>query len=124
MQGHFEIYSLRNGIFRGVQEVFSTADALFFCQNTLKTGNNAVEISQAFHDIARFERFIDLNLFKCAFNNAMSFKTRKLDALQLYSMVLIFCQQLWQKEMKVAGEGWLTSPGFVWLLALIDSPVT
>ena len=48
-------------------------------------------MSQAFHDIARFERFIDLNLFKCAFNNAMSFKTRKLDALQLYSMVLIFC---------------------------------
>ena len=43
-------------------------DALFFCQNTLKTGNNAVEMSQAFHDIARFERFIDLNLFKCAFN--------------------------------------------------------
>ena len=25
-------------------------------------------MSQAFHDIARFERFIDLNLFKCAFN--------------------------------------------------------
>ena len=68
MWGHFEIYSLRNGIFRGIQEVFSTADALFFCQNTLKTGNNAVEMSQAFHDIARFERFIDLNLFKCAFN--------------------------------------------------------
>ena len=42
---------------------------MFFRQNTLKTGNNAVEMSQAFHDIARFERFIDLNLFKCAFNN-------------------------------------------------------
>ena len=30
IQGHFEIQSLGNGIFRGVQEVFSTADAMFF----------------------------------------------------------------------------------------------
>ena len=29
--------------------VFSTADAMLFCQNTGKTGNNAVEMSQAFH---------------------------------------------------------------------------
>ena len=27
-----------------------------------------LEMSQAFHDIARFERFTDLNLFKYAFN--------------------------------------------------------
>ena len=77
-----------SGVFK---RYFPLRTPCFFCQNTLKTGNNGVEMSQAFHDIARFERFIDLNLFKCAFNNAMSFKTRKLDALQLYSMVLIFC---------------------------------
>ena len=38
---------------------------MLFRQNTRKTGNNAVERSQAFHDIARFECFTDLNLFKC-----------------------------------------------------------
>ena len=41
---------------------------MLFHQNTHKTGNNAVEMSQAFHDIARFKRFTDLNLFKYAFN--------------------------------------------------------
>ena len=41
---------------------------MLFRQNTHKTGNNAVEMSQAFHDIARLERFTDLNLFKYAFN--------------------------------------------------------
>ena len=35
-----------------------------FPQNTRKTGNNAVEMSQAFHDIARFECFTDVNLYK------------------------------------------------------------
>ena len=29
--------------------VFSTADAMLFRQNTGKTGNNAVKMSQAFH---------------------------------------------------------------------------
>ena len=37
---------------------------LSFHQNTHKTGNNAVDMSQAFHDIARFKHFTDLNLFK------------------------------------------------------------
>ena len=41
---------------------------MLFRQNTHKTGNNAVEMSQAFHNIAWFERFTDLNLFKYAFN--------------------------------------------------------
>ena len=41
---------------------------MLFRQNTRKTGNNAVEMSQALHDIARFEHFTDLNLFKYAFN--------------------------------------------------------
>ena len=44
--------------------------------------NNAVKI-----DIARFERFTDLNLFRYAFNDIQNWET---DALQYYSMVLIF----------------------------------
>ena len=51
-------------------------------QNTRETRNNAVEMSQAFHDIERFEHFMDLNLFV-------------IQTLQFHSMVLIFCQQLW-----------------------------
>ena len=38
---------------------------MLFRQTTHKTGNNAVEMSQAFYDIARFERFTDLNLRVC-----------------------------------------------------------
>ena len=34
-----------------------------YIENTHKTGNNAIEMSQAFHDITRFEHFTDLNLF-------------------------------------------------------------
>ena len=61
---------------------------MLFWRNTRKTGNNTVDMSQAFHDIARFERFTDLNLFKCAVNVIQNWET---DALQFYSMVLIFC---------------------------------
>ena len=42
---------------------------------------------EAFHDIARFERFTDLKLFKYAFNVIQNWET---DASQFYSMVLIF----------------------------------
>ena len=35
-----------------------------YIKSTRKTGNNAVEMSQAFHDITQFECFTDLNLFK------------------------------------------------------------
>ena len=41
------------------------ADTMLFGRNTRKTGNNTVKMSQAFHDITRFERFTDLNLFMC-----------------------------------------------------------
>ena len=41
---------------------------VLFCQNTHKTGNNALEKSQVFHHIARFERFRDLNLVKYAYS--------------------------------------------------------
>ena len=33
-------------------------------QNTCKTGDNAIEMSQAFHIITWFECFTDVNLFK------------------------------------------------------------
>ena len=66
------------GVFKSY---FSTADAMLLCQNTCKIGNNAFEMSQVFHDIAQFECFTDLNLFKYAFNVIHHH----------YSMVLISC---------------------------------
>ena len=42
----------------------------------------------SFYDIARFEHFTDLNLFKYAFNVIQIWE---MDALQFYLMVLIFC---------------------------------
>ena len=63
-------------------------DALLLCQNTCKTGNNAVKMSHVFHDIAQFENFSDLNLFKYAFSVIQNWK---MDALPFDSMVLIFC---------------------------------
>ena len=74
IQGHFENQSLRNGVSRSFQEVFSTTDAMLFCQNKRKTENNAVKMSQAFQDIAEFERLTDLS---CQNIHSMSFKTGK-----------------------------------------------
>ena len=56
-------------------------DAMLFLQNTHNNGNiHAIEMSQAFPDIARFERFTDLNLFKYAFT---VFQNWNMDALQI-----------------------------------------
>ena len=67
--GHFKIKSLGKGVSRDLQEVFSTTGAMLFHQlNTRKAENNAIEMSQAFHDITWFKHFTDLNLFKYAFN--------------------------------------------------------
>ena len=53
----------------------------------LKTGNNAVEMSQAFHGIVRFGRFTDLNLNM----RSKSFKTGKRMLYNTFhSVVLIF----------------------------------
>ena len=60
---------------------------MMFRRNTRKTGSNAVEMSQAFHDVARFERFTDLKLFKYAFNVIQNWET---DALQFYSIGAYF----------------------------------
>ena len=68
------------------QEEFSTPDSTLFRQNTRKTGNNAVEMSHAFHDTARRERFTDLR--------SMSFKTGK----RMFTILIdgaYFCWQLW-----------------------------
>ena len=75
------LLSLRNGISRGFQEVFSTTEAILFRQNTRNTGNKAMEMLKAFDDIAQFERFTDLNLFKYAFNVIQNWNT---DTLQYY----------------------------------------
>ena len=66
--GHFGIQSLANAISRDLKTYFSTADAMLLRQNTRKTGNNAVKMSQTFHDTTWFERFTDLNLFNYALN--------------------------------------------------------
>ena len=78
---HFQ--GLSRGIFHHGRHVVSSEHT----ENTRKTGNNAVEMSQAFHDIAPFECFPDLNLFKYAFNVTQNWQT---DALQFYLMMLIF----------------------------------
>ena len=74
---------------RGFQEVLSNADAMLFCQNTRKTGNNAGKMCQAFHDITRFENFTDLNLFKYSFNVIQNWEMNVLQLI-FYSMGLIF----------------------------------
>ena len=71
-------FSVSEIAFRGFQEVFSTTDTMLFRRNTHKTGNYAVEMSQAFHNIAQFEWFTDLNLFKYAFN---IIQNQEMDAL-------------------------------------------
>ena len=63
-----------------------------YIENTHKTGNNAIEMSQAFHDLTLFEHVTYLNLFKYLFNVIQNWQ---MDALQFYLMVLIFCWQLW-----------------------------
>ena len=62
-------------------------NAMLFGQNTHKTGNNAIKMSQAFHNIAWFERFTDLNLFKYVFNVIQNWET---DALHFIRCCLFF----------------------------------
>ena len=63
-----------------------------FRQNTCKTGNNAVKMSLVFQDIAWFKRFTGQDLLEYVFNVIQNWET---DALQFYSIVLIFCLKLW-----------------------------
>ena len=55
-------------MFPEVFKRFATTDARLCHQNTRKTGNNAVEMSLAFQDIAQFEYFTYLNLLEYASN--------------------------------------------------------
>ena len=50
-------------------------DAMLLGQNTRKTGNNAVKMSQVFLSMAQFERFAVLNLFKYVFNVIQNWET-------------------------------------------------
>ena len=65
IQRHFEIQSLGNSISRGFQEVFSIPHAKFFRCNTHNTGNNAVKMSQVFHNMAQFKCFTGLTCVQC-----------------------------------------------------------
>ena len=60
---------------------------MLFHKNTCKTENKAIEMSQAFYNIVWFRSFTDLNLFKYTFSVIQNLN---MDALQFYSMVLIF----------------------------------
>ena len=74
---------------------------MLFRQNTRKTGNNAVEMSQALQDIAQFECVTDLNLLEYAFNVIQNWET---DALQLFLFddAYFLLAVMVDKEMKVA----------------------
>ena len=65
-------------------------DAMLLCQNTGKTGNNAVEMFQAFHDMAPFKRFTGQNLFKYVFN-VIQKKGKRKESLQLRLWNLNIC---------------------------------
>ena len=67
--GHFGIKSLGNAISRGLKTYFSTTDDMLLRQNTRKTGNNAIKMSQAFHNTTWFESFTDQTLFNYALNS-------------------------------------------------------
>ena len=60
----------------------------FFVKILRNTGNNAIEMSHAIHNIARFKRSTYLNLFKYEVSVFQNWET---DALQFYLMVFIFC---------------------------------
>ena len=47
--------------------------AMLFHQNTGKTANNAIEMSQVFHNITWFKHFTNLNLFKWETNAKYNF---------------------------------------------------
>ena len=54
---------------------------MLFRQNTCKTENNAIEMSQSFHDTAQFKCFTELNLVKYAFNVIQTWERHALQIL-------------------------------------------
>ena len=72
-----------------------------FRQNTQKTGSNAIEMSEAYQDIACFERFTDLNLLEYTFNVIQNLE---MDAVQFFFDGAYFLLAFMvDREMKVAG---------------------
>ena len=68
---------------------------MLFCHNTGKTGNNAIEMSKAFQDIAWFERCTDLNLlayivFAITFSKSSN-KPEKLNKPQFTLLLSTLC---------------------------------
>ena len=88
LEGDIVKFRVSELVFLGVFKRYSTVDAMLFRHNTRNPGNNAIEMLQALHDIPRFERFKDLNVFKNVFNVIQNWNR---DDLQFYLMVLIFC---------------------------------
>ena len=79
---------------------------MLFGHNPRMTGNNAVKMSQVFHNVARFEHFTDLNLFKYAFNVIQTWESQ-MELLYnfirwgLLSYFLLICQ--WFERMYLSG---------------------
>ena len=65
---------------------------MVFRQNTQKTGNNAIEMSKAYQDIACFERFTDLSLLEYTFNVIQNWE---MDAVQFLFNGAYFLLALW-----------------------------
>ena len=104
-------FSLWNGIFRGFQEVFSTTDAMLICQNMHRTGNKAIKMSQAFHDITRFKHCTDLYLFKYALNVNQNWE------MDGYFLLAVMVEGDESSRLRMANY----PGGFDQLLALINS---
>ena len=79
---------------------------MLFRQNTCKTGNNAVDMSQAFQNIARFEHFTDLNLFKLkySFNVIQNWETNALQILfdAAYFLLAVVVEEDESSQLRMA----------------------
>ena len=79
---------------------------MLFRQNTWETGNNAVDMSQAFQKIARFEHFTDLNLFKLkySFNVIQNWETNALQILfnAAYFLLAVVVEEDESSQLRMA----------------------
>ena len=79
---------------------------MLFRQNTCKTGNNAVDMSQAFQKIALFEHFTDLNLFKLkySFNVIQNWETNALQILfdATYFLLTVVVEEDESSQLRMA----------------------
>ena len=96
----WKFWSLRNGISRGFKRYFPLRTPCCFIRIHVHIRLGTTPL---IHNIARFEPFTNLSLFKYTFNVIQNWEA---DVLQFYSMVLIFCQQLWQRgsQLRMANQ--------------------